>query len=313
MESIACIFCHTENNPVVIQENGHTGRQCHKCNTIYISPRPSAHKISNLYGHDKAHISATMHIQQEYSKRLHARHMLSIIKKHLKSGILLEIGAGAGYFLDEARKYNFNPFGIELNGIQADFIRNKFAIPCEHEPLNTKSFDGTTFNLIYHCDVLSHFYDPIAECRNIHNALKDNGLMVFETGNIADIASSYYSYFSAFQYPDHLFFLGEQSVSMLLEKTGFELVGKYRYTITPQLWLNKLVKKIKAHSHLDRSGGSKPAIAGHSPSPTESIKKKGYQYINHVIRYKIGTYLPKNHRPQTIIFVARKKNQHIFL
>lgn len=163
METIGCIFCKNKENDarIVIEENGFLGRKCPHCGLIYISPRPTPAEIVNLYQRDQAHASAESHLRADFTKRLHAGHSLSILERYKKQGHLLEIGAGAGYFLDEARKAGFDVYGIELNPTQTDFINRKLDIPCETTTL-TGSYDNKIFDIIYHCDVISHFYDPIS-------------------------------------------------------------------------------------------------------------------------------------------------------
>lgn len=105
--------------------------------------------------------------------------------------------------------------GIEFNNIQANFIKNKLNIPCEQSPLNDQKFD-----IIYHCDVISHFYDPIAEFERTRIKLNESGLVIFETGNLGHADIKYFKYFTKFQYPDYLFFFSEKNINTLLERTG---------------------------------------------------------------------------------------------
>ena len=128
MEEITCLFCKLESNQLVIEENGYKGRKCSECNLIYISPRPGIDETLNLYSNDHGITSAEMHMSNAFVKRLHASHNISIIKKYIKTGSLLEIGSGAGYFLDEGRRKGFETYGVELNKIVADFIINTLTI-----------------------------------------------------------------------------------------------------------------------------------------------------------------------------------------
>ena len=172
MEEIACIFCNIWNAQVLIEENGYLGRKCANCGLIYISPRPRAEAVVELYENDNAQISADAHISLERRSRLYARHHLGILGKFAPQGSLLEIGAGAGYFLAEARKRGYEPYAIEFNSAQAEFMRTDLEIPCEQTPLGADSFGGKAFDVIYHCDVMSHFYDPVAEFRRMRAALR---------------------------------------------------------------------------------------------------------------------------------------------
>ncbi|WP_237743546.1 class I SAM-dependent methyltransferase [Pleurocapsa sp. PCC 7319] len=315
----------------MIEENGYEGKQCSQCGLIYISPRPSFEEIVDLYGHDEAHISAQSHISADFAKRLYAKHNLNIIRSVVNSGSLLEIGAGAGYFLDEARKIGFEPYGLEFNPVQANFMRNQLQIPCEQSPLSTSIFNGQKFDVIYHCDVISHFFDPIADFQKMNETMNDESFLIFETGNFAEVDQKYYQYIPSFQYPDHLFFFSVDNLAELLEKTGFQLIKIHRYSMLPQLLTMKVLSNIKQSIKkiLIKSPdiSSKPGKSTSEPYETNktsisnfkssniksSIKKNikniynfGYHYFNYLLRYKIGKLAPKAQRPQTVIVIAKK-------
>lgn len=310
MQAINCIFCTKSNVTTEIKENGYEGKKCRECNLIFISPRPSASEIANLYGHNEAYIPAQAHIEQSRIKQLHARYTLKIIKKYIKAGDILEIGAGAGYFLTEAQKCGFNPFGLELNPIQADFIRSQ-GIACLETPLSSDSYGTQMFDVIYHADVLSHFYDPIDALKVINSKLKPGGYMIFETGNIADIHPTYYKIFTRFQYPDHLFFFGQKSITTLLDTTNFAHLKTYSYTITPQLHIMNYIQRYKKTRHTS-SIESADGEFGKTIPPQNQDKKHPlisytYHSIMHLIRYHLGRYLPQKNTPQTLIVIARKR------
>ena len=335
MKEIECIFCGTKNDlasgegsydRVAIEENGYQGRKCDRCGLIYISPRPSLDKIIDLYGHDDAHISADAHIASDYLKRLYARHHLEIVHSFVRDGALLEIGAGAGYFLDEARKMGFEPYGLEFNPVQANFMRNDLKIPCEESPVDELIFGGKKFDIVYHCDVISHLFDPIGDFKKINKVMKDDALLVFETGNLGDVDRSYFKNIKRFQYPDHLFFFSTANLVELLEKTDFQLVKIYRYSILPQLLAQKafltirnLIKQPLSNrkQKTNLANTSKPKNV--SSSNSSSVKTKtnksaivkslsnGYKYFNYLLRYQVGKIVPKSKRPQTLIVVAKKK------
>ncbi len=309
MQEIDCIFCHVKSPEVFIEENGWFGRKCPSCGLIYISPRPSAAEIEQLYAAGDAHIPAEAHISGAHRARLYARHHLGIIQRFCRAGSLLEIGAGAGYFLDEARARGFAPAAIEFNPAQAAFIRTTLGIPCEERPLDGSSFAGRAFDVLYHCDVTSHFYDPFAEFRKMRNALRPGGWMVFETGNGGDVAPGYFRHFSAFQYPDHLFFFGLDNIRRLLEASDFELVALHGYSIMPQLHALHALSRVKSLVRRGRASRA-PAPAGAAPPAREAggqALSRLVDYANYVLRYKVGSVAPKSQRPQTLLIVARAR------
>jgi SAM-dependent methyltransferase len=102
-----------------------------------------------------------------------------------------------------------------------------------------------TCDIVYSCDVLSHFYDPPHEMRDIHAHLAQGGLLVLETGNLGDVDERFLSRFSSFQYPDHLFFFGERALCELLDRAGFRILSVSRYNILPNLWVYRAKERIR--------------------------------------------------------------------
>jgi hypothetical protein len=320
--NIHCLLCDSNDSRVLIEENGYQGRKCAGCGLIYVSPRPSMDEIHDLYGHDDARVTAESHISSAFPKRLYARHHLNLIQRHQNGGKLLEIGAGAGYFLDEARKRGFDCHGLEFNPIQRRYITEHLCIDCEQTALGKSSYMNEKFDLIYHCDVISHFYNPIEELGLMNHVLTMGGYMVFETGNIGDMDSAYLTYINRFQYPDHLFFFGVKNLENLLERTGFELVKLHRFSLLPQLRLSRAISLLKERlvGRLLRQGtGSEPeqrangvateANERSSRSWSKLLKTariNAMEYLYFQLRYNVGKFWVKPGHAQTLILVARK-------
>jgi 2-polyprenyl-3-methyl-5-hydroxy-6-metoxy-1,4-benzoquinol methylase len=68
-------------------------------------------------------------------------------------------------------------------------------IPTCGRPL-AETYPGMKFDIISHCDVLSHFTDPVAEFKMMLDRLNPGGLLIFETGNFGDVNPSYYHFMS---------------------------------------------------------------------------------------------------------------------
>jgi SAM-dependent methyltransferase len=229
MEVIDCIFCEKPNYEIAIEDNGYTGRRCAQCGLVYISPRPLLGELVDLYGHDRSVISADQHIASSHIKRMYARNALRILRKYVACGSLLEIGAGAGYFLDEAREAGFEVHGLELNSLLATFMRNHLKIPCEESTLDASPFDGKKFDVICHYDVLSHFTTQLPILLRCAKDSREKGIMAFETGNFADVQKRFYRFIDSFLYPEHLFFFGERSLLGCSGELVSELIVTYRH------------------------------------------------------------------------------------
>ena len=316
MNEINCIFCDLPGDRVVIEENGYSGRKCSRCGLIFVSPRPSLGEIVDLYGHDDAHLSADEHIGDAYTKRLYARHHLRIIRRFVTRGDVLEIGSGAGYFLDEARAVGFRPFAIEFNPAQARHIRETLGLPCEATALSPSIFGGQRFDLIYHSDVISHFYDPILEFQRMNEVLREGGYIILETGNLGDVDPAWLGKFERFQYPDHLFFYSVANLETLCARSGFAVEAIYRFSIVPQLWMMRTLSRSRSARRSTQRSTQRstrriapegpPRTAPTNRSRTRGALRRAYEYTSYALRYGAGRVFPRNDAPQTVILVARK-------
>ncbi len=299
MESISCIFCGVDDSFPVIHENGYTGRKCRRCGLIFISPRPSREDIRNLYADDQAVTSSQCQFAAEAYKRLHARFTMKILRGYASGGKLLEIGPGGGLFMDQARADGFKPCGVELNLIHAEYIRNRWGLPCESRQLSD-AFPGEIFDVIYHCDVISHLYNPCTEFKIMRERLTPQGILIYETGNMGDVRPDRLAMIPRFQYPDHLFFFSSRNLESLLQLSGFRPVRQFRFSTVPELLLRKAVSRFKC-----RRNGSNVAAPRGTDSASSSLWVKSR--IAMFARYRLGAYLPIPDHHQTIIMIAKPK------
>jgi hypothetical protein len=157
--------------------------------------------------------------------------------------------------------------------------------------------------------VLSHLHDPIRIFERINKALMPGGILAFETGNIADVEEKYLRWFTQFLYPDHLFFFGERSLNLLLQRTGFEAIAIHRDAILLQLALQKALWRFKDSLKEKRV---QQDLRQHKTNPNRSVRslkrwiRLGYRYLGHYL-VKAASVLPKQGRPLKLLVVARKK------
>jgi len=309
MEEIPCIFGHGYSDRVVIQENGFQGRRCAVCGTIFISPRPEPGEVFDIYAHDKAYLPSSKHVAPSPLADFAARHHLRIIRRLKRPpATLAEIGCGGGHFLRAAREMGYDVCGVELNPYQSEHVRSNLGIPCESKPFSLESFGREKrFDIIYHVDVTSHLPDPIADFRAMRKKLNPGGVLVFETGNGADIAERYYGIFPAWQYPDHLFFFGRQSLDLLLKAAGFPDGGAAvrAYNILPQMRLLKMLSKRRKHQAAGPGQPEPPAVGSKPPAPSRAARAKAW--VIHFLRYGLGRLRVDPEAPLTLLISVRKE------
>jgi hypothetical protein len=201
-----------------------------------------------------------------------------------------------GYFADESRKAGFRPYVIEINSVQAESIRKELHFECSESSV-CHAFPGRAFDVIYHCDVTSHFHDLLSEFGAQVDRLRRGGILMFETGNFGDVSSRYYKLIGTLQYPDHLFFLSEINLHQIVDACGLELVCIRKYS----KWLPLMLAGSRPHAMTLGGTGANQSLPAH-----QSYKSKLKDCIRFVTQYKVGRWLIWPGVPATVIVVARK-------
>lgn len=301
MEAIECVLCGGAGDGAVIEENGFQGIRCEKCGIIFVTPRPSLDDVMSLYSSDSAHVSSAQQVRPStVGDRLHDRLTLRLLRRYRTSGRLVEIGAGGGHFAANARAAGYDVSAVEANPILCSYL-SSVGIPSSRT-LETDS------DILYSCDVLSHFHDPLSEMRRMHSHLKEGGLLVLETGNFGDVQQRYLRRIPTFQYPDHLFFFGERALRELLRRSGFRVLYMRRYSLLPSLWVFRMKERIASASATSGSAELQGS-SSISTSPRSSAvtwKRQAFSIALYYLRHGLGRLLPKRGRPQTIIVVAER-------
>jgi 2-polyprenyl-3-methyl-5-hydroxy-6-metoxy-1,4-benzoquinol methylase len=318
VHEIGCVLCEGASSTPVIRDSGFTGRQCERCGLILVSPRPSRAEIDEVYRQGDAHLSPEWFVvgREAIASRLRARRDARLVQRHAPNGSLLEIGPGRGTFLAAARRRGFEVFGVELNPTQASFIRTELDIECAESLEAAEELSSGQFDVVYHRDVLSHFYDPHEQMERIGRLLKPGGLQIFETGNLADVEHRYLKLIASFQYPDHLFFYGGRSLRKLLDQTGFSHVHTDRWSVLPERllrwWIDRARKApFTRHGQVGRGPDATPRATHLEPADARSssgqIARQALDLVYYGLQLSVGRIPVGERIPQTLIVVARKR------
>jgi 2-polyprenyl-3-methyl-5-hydroxy-6-metoxy-1,4-benzoquinol methylase len=154
---------------------------------------------------------------------------------------VLDVGCAAGYFLRVMRDEGHDVFGVELSAAIARHARSELGNERIHVgtlgdlPAGSPHFAAGSFDLVTMWDVVEHVADPQALLRQAHQLLKPDGTLVIETQNVdSAFAILLGRRWHHYKHEEHLYHFNPETVTKLLQQTGFELVrstasygGKY--------------------------------------------------------------------------------------
>ncbi len=228
MKETLCPVCRSASCDVMESvEPPHRLLRCRRCTLVFVAPAPDTAVLAGHYGPD---YYAEWISRQAGSRRRMWDRRMSKIERRKPSGRLLDIGCGAGCFLQTAMTRGWRVFGTELSPYAAALAsertgRSIFAGQVWDAGLPEQSFDVVT---LWH--VLEHTSEPARTLQAAERLMKPDGLLVVAVPNFGDRLMQF-AYrlarghrpvlFSMRAKEIHLLHFTVTSLSVLLEKTGF--------------------------------------------------------------------------------------------
>lgn len=156
-------------------------------------------------------------------KKYMLRKKLNWIDKRFPSqGKILDLGAGTGDFLAEARNRGWKVFGVEPNE-KARALAETKGIKLHPD---TGQFKSGKFDVITLWHVLEHVYDLRAQIIELEHLLKKGGLLIIAVPNFKSYDAQYYKeHWAAFDVPRHLWHFSQNSFKHLFSGTAFKKSG----------------------------------------------------------------------------------------
>jgi SAM-dependent methyltransferase len=140
-------------------------------------------------------------------------------------GRLLEVGAAAGFFLDEARTAGYDGKGVEPNPAMAAFARARLRLDVRTGTLGETALDPGSFDAVCAFHVLEHIDRPLEAARSIHGALRPGGHLLVEVPNAESAtARRRGAHWPPLDLPHHVGHHGPRSLRTLLERAGFQVL-----------------------------------------------------------------------------------------
>jgi 2-polyprenyl-3-methyl-5-hydroxy-6-metoxy-1,4-benzoquinol methylase len=139
-----------------------------------------------------------------------------------KTGNLLDVGAGYGFFLEIARQRGWNVYGTELTDEAVNHCSEKGLTMFKGE-LQNIDFGGVVFDVIISIEVIEHIYNPIDYLKKSNEILRKGGEFYLTTPNF----NSFLRYrlkeeYNVIEYPNHLGYFTRKTLNKVFTENGFK-------------------------------------------------------------------------------------------
>lgn len=202
--------------------------RCTQCGLVYAEHLIDPALLSGLYEQSAyTYRGEEIHIQRTYGRYL--RRLFSFLGGGTRPLSFLDIGAGNGFMLEEARAIGFQTVaGVEPSS-HAIASASSTVRPFLHQGLfPVASLSGRTFDAITCFQTLDHIPDPVTFVRDVSDALAPGGGVLFINHNIASLPARLLGERCPMIDIEHTFLHTPSTMRTLFARAGFSDITVFR-------------------------------------------------------------------------------------
>jgi hypothetical protein len=226
----SCVVCGGAVQPA-LRKDGFDLVSCVNCGMLMREQLPAQDELEGIYAPEYFEYRAedpvdgyADYLGDAERHREAARRRLSLIDQFVPSrGRLLDVGAAAGFFVDEAMQVGWDAEGIDIAPHVVEWGRRELGVPLRVGLLSAVP-ERQAFTVVTMWDYVEHSLDPAGELARSHELLARDGILVLSTGDIDSVAARLArSRWHLLTPRHHNFFFGTRTLIRLLERSGFDV------------------------------------------------------------------------------------------
>ncbi len=204
---------------------------CAGCGLRYLDPQPTAEELAALYG--EAYFARQHPEQPGYDQYLeetenHRRtfeHRLGLLPSPRDGGLVLDVGAATGLFVERARARGWDATGVEPSAWAAAHARDVHAQPVVTGVLSAQGLPAASVEMVTMWEVIEHVPDPLEELREIRRILRPGGTLALSTPDAGSLVARLLGrrWPGWRKIPEHLYHFDRGTLRQLLTQAGFRV------------------------------------------------------------------------------------------
>lgn len=175
-----CDLCGSRN--FVVRDQATKVMQCRDCGYRFTSPRPSQSEIAEAYSAPQQYDTW---LKEDQGRQLLWKKRWGLVKRRASGTRLLDVGAGIGTFLANARDDGWSVSGTEVSQSAIAIARETYGVEIIEGQLGDTTISGP-FDVVTMWHVLEHLPSPSLGLRQCRSLLRTGGLLVVAVPNDSD-------------------------------------------------------------------------------------------------------------------------------
>lgn len=229
-----CPLCDSAKSEELFIKSGFPHVKCAGCGLVYVNPILNKNEYVKL---SSCEASWEDVLETEHEIKMHgleASYILDIVDQYLQKKeeiSVCDVGCGPGTFLVESKKRGYSVFGIEPNKRCYRFLEEK-GIDYLGDFFPSKQNIKRKFDSMFLLSALEHIREPLNVLLEARKLLKPLGIICISVPNInALVTRILHEKSGTFGGHTHIQFFDIETLSLLLQKSGFEVL-EYETMIT---------------------------------------------------------------------------------
>ncbi|HUI63792.1 MAG TPA: class I SAM-dependent methyltransferase [Bacteroidota bacterium] len=205
--------------------------ECPACGVVQTVPRPPEDSLAKYY--PASYYPQTETEAREYERIIgrFQREKVKLMRRYRQTGMVLDVGCGAGYFVREASMAGYSAEGVEFSHQAVEFAKAHCKVHAVEGDVLEVSFGDRKFDIVTLWNVLEHLPHPAESIQKIHSLLKPGGILIAAVPNFCSFqARVFRDRWYHLEVPRHLYHFGPDSLAKLLRNQGFSILGLSHYS-----------------------------------------------------------------------------------
>jgi len=230
----ACILCDSSERSVLIQHGDWTIYKCTRCGLGFLYPKPDKEELKLLYQNsyfDNQYDEGLLVNSPEMKRRISQEdHRVKFFRRFKKTGKVVDLGCGRGYFLHACQLKGYSTEGIDISSDVAQYVTKELNIPVRVGPIDEIDLEKKSIDVITMWHVLEHTAEPDLYIAKVKGWLKEDGILVIDVPNYEGTdAQKMWDKWYGWQLPYHLYHFTPRTLESVLSKHGFEIKKRKNY------------------------------------------------------------------------------------
>ncbi|MEX0785412.1 MAG: class I SAM-dependent methyltransferase [Dehalococcoidia bacterium] len=253
----ACALCGGSSSKRVLDAKQRTVVECRDCGLRALSPMPTLGDMVGINA-ETVHPFFNACLEDEASYRAYFDRKLDDLQRYQRSGRLLDVGCGAGFFLDAARTRGYSVAGVDLSPVPAAYAQDALGLDVAVSSLYAYEAPSDAFDAVTIFQTIEHDPDPAALCAELYRIVAPGGVLMVTTP-AADgfVARAMGKRWFGYRNVEHVSFFSRRSLRFALERAGFEIVFldvEHGKRLSMKYVLNRLINYYYDHRAFLRNG-----------------------------------------------------------